>query len=71
MKPRGIKFNEEQQPGSFESGELLGFFEVLGAFKKYVGDSAKENPKEKILQHPKGMCNNPNCNICKENIELL
>ena len=59
--------NTPKSPGLFHTSDLVNFFESLGAFKKIK----EVREKEKIKSHPEGMCNNPDCNICKENIQNI
>lgn len=55
MKKKDIKL-----PALFDSSDLKGFFNFMKGLNK--------PKKEKSKLHPKGFCNNPDCETCKNGI---
>lgn len=61
--PKDIKL-----PPLFDSSDIKGFFIALGGLKRWTEEEANKDIKKKTTIHPKGFCNNPDCEACKNSI---
>lgn len=63
-----MKNEDFKLPPLFDSPDIKSFFIALGGLKRWTEEEANKDSKKKMINHPRGFCNNPDCETCKNSI---